>query len=593
MRLLFITISLLLSTILEAQTLPSDSAEVLRQQGITLKSLGKHHQSEEKYLKSLYIFEANHDSAGVAKCYNGLALLYQRMNKQEDALLFFLKASALNEQLGDFLDLSNNYRNLGRFYYFQKNYDKSLDYFSMAKDVLPEPIEALSLAIIYTGLGSIYSNKGFAGFDLELAQSQYFSALALFQDAGDSSNIAMSYNNLGLVYEQSEKYQQAVNYYQKSLDIKKILGNKKGIVVTYLNIGNVLKKNENYLQSLEYYEKGRLLSIELKDNLNYLHLLSNIVDVKMELGHTDEAARLFEEYRELRDSIYNEEQSKQLVELQTQYETEKKDREIALQKSETDKQARQNQLLTLLIVIISLLSVATFWFFSQRQRFLRTLHNKEEELHQQQVTKLQKEQEIKSLNAMMLGQEQERHRIASDLHDRIGSKLSAIKLFSESGKGKEKIGDLLNQTIQETREIAHNLASGILAKFGLEAALQDLIKTLNDSKKIKAHLTTTNFDKRLDSSVENNIYAITHELVNNTLRHAKADNIFIQITIDSNNDFTMIYEDDGKGFDPANLNGSGMGIGNLKARAAQINAELTIDASLNKGQTTIISFRPS
>lgn len=590
MRLLFITISLLLSISLKAQTLPSDSAENLRQQGITLKSLGKHAQSEAKYLASLSLYEANNDFSGVAKCYNSLALLYQRMNRQQDALLFFLKASRLNEQLGAHLNLSKNYRNLGRFYYFQKNYDKSLKYFNMAKNILPEPIEAMSLAIIYSGLGSIYSNDGFAGFDLELAQSQYYSALALFQDARDSSNIALGYNNLGLVFEQSKKHQQAVNYYQKSLDIKELLGNKKGILVTCLNIGNVLKKDGDYERSLNYYEKGILLAKELNDELNYLHLLSNIVDVKMELGYADEAARLFEEYRELRDSIYSEEQSKQLAELQTKYETEEKDREIALQKSESEKQARQNQLLTLLVIIISLLSIATFWFFSQRQRALRSLSNKEEELHQQQVTKLQKEQEIKSLNAMMLGQEQERQRIASDLHDRIGSKLSAIMLFSESGKSEAKIKDLLNQTIQETREIAHNLASGILSKFGLAAALQDLTKTLNDTRKIKAHLTTTNFDERLESSIENNVYSIAQELINNTLRHANANNIFIQITVDTNGTFTMIYEDDGKGFDPSALNGSGMGIGNLKARATQINAELTIDASHNKGQTTIISF---
>lgn len=591
MRLLFITISLLLSISLKAQSLQSDSAEVLRQQGITLKSQGKYNQSEAKYLESLTLFETNKKFSGIAKCYNSLALLYQRMNRQQDALMYFLKASRLNEEIGAHLNMSNNYRNLGRFYYFQKNYDKSLEYFNMAKDILPEPIEAKSLAIIYSGLGSIYSNDGFAGFDLELAQSQYFSALALFQDARDSSNIALSYNNLGLVFEQSEKHQQAVNYYQKSLDIKELLGNKKGILVTCLNIGNVLKKDGDYTRSLNYYEKGTLLAKELNDELNYLHLLSNIVDVKMELGYADEAARLFEEYRELRDSVYSDEQSKQLAELQTKYETEEKDREIALQKSESEKQARQNQLLTLLVIIISLLSIATFWFFSQRQRALRSLSNKEEELHQQQVTKLQKEQEIKSLNAMMLGQEQERQRIASDLHDRIGSKLSAIMLFSESGKAETKIKDLLNQTIQETREIAHNLASGILSKFGLAAALQDLTKTLNDTKKIKAHLTTTNFDKRLETSIENNVYSIAQELINNTLRHANANNIFIQITVDTNGTLTLIYEDDGKGFDPSTLNGSGMGMGNLKARAARINAELTIDASPNKGQTTIISFR--
>ena len=567
------------------------SPELLRKRGAEYKSEKKYDSAEISFIDALSRFEHNKDSDGMAKTFHNLALLYQMMNKNEDALSSFLSAAGLYEALKRYKDLSNCYLLIGRFHFFQKNYDKALEYFTMAKDVLPEPIESVSLAIIYSGLGSIYSNKNYSDYNLEQAQSQFLSALALFQDVRDSANIAKSYHNLGLIYEESEKYQQAINYYNKSLTIKESLGDQAGILVTHLNLGNVHKANREFIISLDYYEKGKALAKVINDRLNYLHLLSNIVDVKIELGYANEAAKLFEEYRILRDSIYNDEQSKHLAELQTQYETEKKDREIALQKKESVRQSQQNQLLTFLLVIISLLAISTFWFFGQRQKAMKILGLKEEELHQQQINKLQKEQVIKSLNAMMSGQEQERQRIASDLHDRIGTKLSAIKLYSESGNNAERMDHLLNETIQETREIAHNLSSGILSKFGLVAALNDLIKTLNDSNKISAHLSTTQLKSKLDPDIESNVYSIAQELISNTLKHAKADNIFLQITEDENQTFTMIYEDNGVGFDPDKIKGDGIGMNNLKARAARINAELTIDSTPDNGQTTIIAFK--
>ncbi|MDH5476407.1 MAG: sensor histidine kinase, partial [Cyclobacteriaceae bacterium] len=339
--------------------------------------------------------------------------------------------------------------------------------------------------------------------------------------------------------------------------------------------------------------KAKAIAIKLQDGENYINIISNIVTVQFSLGNNEIATKLFDEYRELKDSIYSEEKSLQLNTLQTLYETGQKEEALAEQLSVNEEKTRQNQRLIIGVLVLSGLIVAIVILLFQRQRAVKRLHIKEEELHHQELVRLEKEREISALNAMMQGQEEERKRIAEDLHDRLGAKLSAIKLFHEStqtttNEKTARVGKLLDETITETREIAHNLASGILAQFGLQMALKDLVDTIQSSDKMEAHFSCTNFDNRLNEKTEQALYYVMQELVTNTLRHAEATSLSIQLTQYDTNLLSIVYEDNGKGFDVAQVEGDSMGLKNIRARLSQVNAQLTIDASPKNGSTFLM-----
>lgn len=205
------------------------------------------------------------------------------------------------------------------------------------------------------------------------------------------------------------------------------------------------------------------------------------------------------------------------------------------------------------------------------------------------------EQELKELNAMMHGQEEERNRIASDLHDRLGARLSSIKLLFQSEQNetasilKSKLLDNINEAIKETREISHNLSTDMLTRFGLETALKDMVRTINEAEKIKAEIAIYGLQKRLPLEVERNIYHIALELINNTIKHAQASHITLQIS-QIEGEINVFYEDDGVGFDVQNVVDSGMGMRSIYARVNTISGAVYFNSKPGKGINVVMTI---
>jgi signal transduction histidine kinase len=216
-------------------------------------------------------------------------------------------------------------------------------------------------------------------------------------------------------------------------------------------------------------------------------------------------------------------------------------------------------------------------------------------LKNEEIANMKTEQELKQLNAMMHGQEEERNRIASDLHDRLGARLSSIKLLFQSEQNeandnlKNKLLDNINEAIKETREISHNLSTDMLTRFGLETALTDIIRTINEAEKIQAELAIYGLQKRLPLEIERNVYHIALELINNTIKHAQANNIILQIS-QSDGEINLFYEDDGTGFDVQNVVNSGMGIRSIYARVNTINGAVYINSKPGTGINVVLTI---
>ncbi len=215
--------------------------------------------------------------------------------------------------------------------------------------------------------------------------------------------------------------------------------------------------------------------------------------------------------------------------------------------------------------------------------------------------RLLKKRQTEQIRAAIHAQEEERKRISRDLHDDIGTKLSALKLFLSSLELKahaihqEEIVSLaqnseqfIQEVVKDLRNLLINLSPTVLEDFGYTNAVEGLANKINETKLIHFDLNVFGFKQRLQKDYELALYRITQELINNILKHADAKNISLQ-TGQRDDKIVLLIEDDGKGFD-VNLHKDGYGLKNLETRTKLLNGKITIESIPGKGTTTLIEI---
>lgn len=215
----------------------------------------------------------------------------------------------------------------------------------------------------------------------------------------------------------------------------------------------------------------------------------------------------------------------------------------------------------------------------------------------QEIENMLKQQELKSTYAILEGQDIERNRIATELHDNMGSLLVTLNMFADSAlrtdnnvKKNEllnKITDLSSKATIEVRNLSHRLDSTKLQHFGLKAALNDLTELINQSNKAKI-TGEINIDEEPGYDLSINIYRITQELFNNALKHSKATHINFELHKIKNDYLSLIYHDNGVGFNKERIK-NGLGIENIKSRVDKMNGEISIESG-SSGVNIIIEI---
>lgn len=201
-----------------------------------------------------------------------------------------------------------------------------------------------------------------------------------------------------------------------------------------------------------------------------------------------------------------------------------------------------------------------------------------------------KEREKLKLQVMVETQEEERKRIGRDLHDDVGAQLSTLKLFLNSMKDKEgnernklhaESMNMLTSSIGDIRNILINLSPKSLDEHGYVVAVEELVNRINKSNLLQFELSIHGFEDRLENKLENALYRITQELINNTLKYARAKKIILDV-VRRGNIIVLMYEDDGIGCDLEKAK-NGYGLTNIKTRAQMFNGAAHIDSSIGNG----------
>jgi len=221
-------------------------------------------------------------------------------------------------------------------------------------------------------------------------------------------------------------------------------------------------------------------------------------------------------------------------------------------------------------------------------------------LYRNRINQLEKKQAAQ-IKAMVATQEDERKRISRDLHDDVGTKLSALKYFlsslheKASDSNNEEIKSLaqsseqfITEAIQDVRQLLLNLSPTVLEEFGYTTAVEGLVNKINETKQINFNLVVFGMNRRLQKEYELALYRITQELINNVLKHAGAKHVSLQIG-QRDEKIILMMEDDGKGFD-VNAHKDGYGLNNLDSRTKLMQGTMIIDSKAGKGTSVLIEI---
>ena len=341
-------------------------AKAYNSYGNNLSKLSDLTGAMECYKKALKINEDLSNKQGIASNLGNIGTTYFTLNDYANSMKYFQKAIKINEEIENKSGLANNLTYIGNILRTQANYDKALDYYQKALKINKENNNKFQESFILTNIGEIYVSLS----DDKKALEFFHKALNICEENCNQSSIASILNSIGSVYVRQNNFILALDYYQKALQLNILLGKKIGIAHHYFNIGKihyklsampntpdnntieVLNKNLHIDSCIMYLEKALEVSVEnglITSKINVLNLLSKAYYLK---GDYRKAYLSFNEFKEIQDSIYTIEKSKEIANLFAIREVEIKDKEnqILIQKNDLQnlELIKQNQAMLLL-----------------------------------------------------------------------------------------------------------------------------------------------------------------------------------------------------------------------------------------------------
>lgn len=581
-------------------------------------------------------------SDGLAQCYSSTGGFYKSASDYEHALVYYDSTLMIlgppdTEKRRELY--ARTYQQKGMIYHSQENYYMALDhFFESLRHTDSTDIERYSrmydfITDIYVILNNLEKAEEYAEKNMNLVDrdpynfthaSVYFSYInvcfakndllkaatyidKMTSQIPDPKEVQINfgyYMKKGKLSSLQQKYDSALLYYQQAHKYALIGGHRNSISTalgclagTTLRLGNNEAAKDYAIQNLSYAEGTNAKTIRVDALLN----LSTYYN---KAGNSKKAYELLEQAMLIKDSLLSETNVRQINTLTAIYESDKQQQQITKLQNDTKIQAATvkqtatlNKVFIASIIVLLILGYLGYMNFKKGQQ----LAKQQQALQKQKIIELEKDKQLLTIDAMLKGQEEERSRIAKELHDGLGSMLSGTKLSFMNVKENlllspeqsmlfEKSLSMLDNTIGDLRKIAQNLMPEALVKFGLHEALRDFCDSIQSSSGVKVLYQQVGEKRKLGNTAEVFIYRIIQELVNNATRHADANQIMVQLSM-SQNKTGIAVEDDGKGFDKRNLiQTKGAGMANINYRVKYFNGVSDIVTAPGSGTSVNIEL---
>lgn len=506
---------------------------------------------------------------GLASCYNNKAMIYSNKGWSEKAIELYIESLKQFEKIDDKLGQGNALNNISVLYNNLYKNKEGLQYAYKARDLF-QSINHLS------GLGAALNNMAlsFTTIKKDSAIIYYKKAIAIKEKLNDLYGLGITYDNLGLELGKENRYEESLYYLDKALAIKKNFDDQYGIAYvhmhkasTYRLIGDKDKQLDNLLTA---YKIANNIS-----NLRLLRVITNNLSLYYhDIKNWEKAYEYLIKNNQYSDSLQTSENQNKIAEIEATYELEKKNliienKEFELKVAEAKVIQSRTQIIFLIVLLISILILVIFiWIILKQRQKNKSIKENIERLKAQE-------------KAIIDAENKERTRFAKDLHDGAGQLLSAVKMnlnaLPEKSEKINQIGDKLNLAIKEIRAIAYSMMPIALHQNNLYQAIHDFADQFSQSNNLNITVHCDNTVNTLSANTQTNIYRIIQECVNNSIKHAEATTINIQL-IQHENYWLLMIEDNGKGFSQEKIK-SGIGLASIKSRVSLMKGELYIDST--------------
>jgi signal transduction histidine kinase len=511
-------------------------AELTRYQGTAHYFKGEYEKAANYLFTSAGIYERRNMPKELGHVINDIAKLYRKTRDLKRASAFYEQAYKLFSSQNDSSGMQMILNESGVVYEYQGNYERAINSYraslKMATLLKDEAGRAWALSFLAGAYG--LQSK------FQLAEDFNLQALGIRQKLKDSFAIALSYSDLGVMYSSWGKYERAVYYFEESNKVAEKMQYKELLSNNYAEMSRIANVTGDYKRALDYYT-----------------------------WHT-----------QLKDSLFSAQKTRQIEELSTLYETNKKEQQIEVQQLTIKK---RNQQIFFILLFTALAAVVAYLFYN-RYKWKQQLKLQQEILKQQEL----------ATSLVLEAEEKERSRIAKDLHDGVGQMMSAARMNlssfyndlklpdPEQNKSLTNIIQLVDESCKEVRAVSHSMMPSALLSKGLPQALEEIAGRISTAD-FTIHFYCEGFEERLDSNTETILFRVIQECINNAIKHAEATVLDLSLIKDKDG-ISVTIEDNGKGFiyDPAKVT-EGIGLNNIHSRIQFLKGSIDIDSSPGKG----------
>lgn len=538
--------------------------------------LGPYNESVILYMKALAIFKALDNTAQVSRCYYKLGFNHFKLADYDLGLDYYFKSLKLDEERnykpGIALTLERIgklYLNTGDFYKARESFERALNIFIELKDDYRMLMNESCIAVTYQKEAMRYDND-----------SLFYKAIDLYKVLLPKSSKkspethATLLQNIGSSYRFLKQYDKSLEYLIKSLPIQVELGLHKDsahtcndIAETYLDM-NQLSKAKKYALKAVNFARGYALQQE-----RYAYYVLYLIEEKTQ--NFESSLVNYKKYQKLQDSIFSLEKTNKINDLRIKYESDKQRLKIENQESNIALLDAKNSVKNQWLIFGSLGLLSVFLLFT----ISKSKNN----------AKKEKKQQEKFSQNLMESQEMERTRIAKELHDSVGQKLTLIKRKSQNTKQIE-LTNLTNDALEEVRSISRGLYPALLKELGLSRSLTQLVNEYDEQTELFYTMDIDIIDSYFTETASLNFYRLIQECLTNIVKHAKAKSVTVSIKKEKNSVIAFIA-DNGKGFDlEDSKKQNSLGLKTIFERIKILEGKLSIDSKLNTGTNFILTI---
>ena len=558
---------------------------VIDQQG------GKYEAGIQKCRIALVYFKKINKVRSIGVCITNIGSCHELTGQRDSAMIYYVEAAKVFEGGSLYTELAHVYNNIGLLHSNNKDYRKGLEYAEKAINIAREHKDtAVLLLALLEKSRDFHLLKEYAN-----ALPPAHEALAFANALQINYYLAEAYNTLSRVQLDVDKSDSAIINATKSMKY----ADESGFFNSYLSAALHLSKG--YDKQARHSERLGLLKMLLKkcEDAGTLLLLDDIyeqlADVSYKMNDYRAAYNYHTKFTLYKDSIFSEQNTKTLTELEIKYQTAQKEKAITqknLDMAKKEVQLQKSQQMNVYgiasTMVALLAALLVFLHFKNKRK-----------LDQKQLQTIRQEKEIHLLQAMMQGEEKERSRIAKDLHDGVAGMLAAVKMHFNSialhvggvlqTEGYQQGLNLLDEASQEVRKTSHNLMPEVLLQHGLDEAIRRYCNNVTNSSKLLVQYDSIGELERFVDSFELSVYRIVQELLNNIVKHSKASEAIVQITYQSQL-LSITIEDNGIGFSKEGPQKDGMGLKSLQSRVKAMNGKIEFDSTAGQGLNAYLEF---